>query len=97
MSTPFNPQLATWRHAKPEPEAGKGQIFLPGTETNLRWQNRVAEPRDYERKLAAAVVTIYAEGSASTPEAFAKRLTVLMPDFSWTAASVEAEFARLGA
>jgi len=89
-----NPQLNAWRHARSVPDAGTGTIHLPGTERNLRWQNRTRVPTERERRLADAVVRIYGEGGR-TPAQFAERLNALLPDTRWNAAAVEAEFARL--
>lgn len=95
MSTEHNPKLLAWRHARPVPDAGTGVIFTPGSEPNLRWQNRPRPPTETERRLADAVVRIYGEGLRSAAD-FARRLNELMPDTRWDEATVEAEFARLG-
>ncbi len=95
MSTEYNPKFLAWRDARPVPDAGTGVILAPGSEPNLRWQNRPGVPTEQERRLADAVVQIYGEG-LRTPSDFARRLNVLMPDTRWDEAVVEAEFARLG-
>lgn len=94
MSIEYNPKLMAWRHAKPVPDAGQGTIFLPGSEPNLRWQNRSHAPTEREHRLADAVVRIYAQGGRTASD-FAQHLNVLMPDTRWDEAIVEAEFARL--
>lgn len=95
MNTEYNLKYTAWRGARPDPDAGKGEIRLPGTEANLRWQNRARVPTERERRLADAVVRIHA-GGGRTPAEFAQRLNELMPEQRWDAEAVEAEFARLG-
>ena len=96
----FNPHLKPWQAAQPNNVAGKGQIDVPGQVPNIVWQTRATEPADYENALGDALERAF-EGGALTVEQVVASLnsqTVRAADGRpWSAASFEAEMARLGA
>ncbi len=96
----FNPHLKPWQAAQPNNVAGKGQIDVPGQVPNIVWQTRATAPTDYENALGDALERAF-EGGAETVEQVVASLnqqTVRAADGrSWSAASFEAEMARLGA
>ena len=95
----FNAMLSPWQKATPSPDAGKGRYFQPGTEPNLRWQTRTAEPTTYESDLAETMVKVYEDGGR-TPHEFAdglnQRNCLSSSGQEWTAESIAAEMSRLG-
>lgn len=64
----FNPYLEAYRNARPNPEAGGGQIFGSGERDLIMWQTRPAVPSEYERTLADALEQIFAQKIYDLPE-----------------------------
>lgn len=96
----YNPYLKPWKAAQPNNVAGKGQIEVPGKVDNIIWQTRAAPPTSYENALGDALEQAFAGGATTLEEVVA---ALNAQDFrgadgsTWTAATFEAEMARLGA
>ena len=96
----FNPYLKPWLASQPNNVAGKGTIEVPGKVENIVWQNRAAEPPTYENALGDALERAFSGGAESLEEVVAALNAEAFRTAEgneWTAASFEAEMARLGA
>lgn len=96
----FNPYLKPWQASQPNNVAGKGTIEVPGKVENIIWQNRAAVPTTYENALGDALERAFSGGAESLEqvvEALNAEAFRTADGHAWTAASFEAEMARLGA
>lgn len=95
-----NPHLKPWQPPAPNNVAGKGQIETPGQTRNIVWQTRAAPPTAYENALGDAFEQVFESGAQSLDEVVqglnAAGLRTPAGQ-AWSAASFEAEMARLGA
>jgi hypothetical protein len=96
----FNPHLQPWKPAAPNNVAGKGHIEVPGLAANIVWQQRSAPPTEYENALGDALEKVFGDGAETIEQVVAglNAINCRAGDGQpWTAASFEAEMARLGA
>lgn len=96
----YNPYLKPWQRPAPSARAGEGEIERPGQIANIIWQTRAAPPNEYENRLGDALEEVFESGAVELHEVVAKlnELGFRSSDGQpWTAASFEAEMARLGA
>lgn len=95
----YNPYLKPWRAARPNEEAGTGEIEQPATVQNLVWQTRPAPPTEYENRLADALEAVFEAGAVELPDVAAglNGQGMRAPDgASWTPESLRLELKRLG-
>ncbi|AOK56602.1 hypothetical protein WT15_16205 [Burkholderia stagnalis] len=94
----FNPFLKPWVAPQPNNVAGKGQIEIPGQVENCVWQNRKAEPTQYENDLGDALERVFEAGATELDDVVAglNRIGFRTPDGApWTAERFRAELAAL--
>jgi cytochrome c556 len=94
----FNPSLKPWLAPQPNNVAGKGVIEKPGEAQNLVWQNRKAEPTQYENDFGDALEKVFEAGAAELEEVVAglNRVGFRTPEgATWTAERLTAEFRLL--
>ncbi|MGU7778811.1 recombinase-like helix-turn-helix domain-containing protein [Burkholderia sp. PU8-34] len=94
----FNPFLKPWVAPQPNNVAGKGQIEIPGQVENRIWQNRKAEPTQYENDLGDALERVFETGATELDDVVAglNRIGFRTPDGAlWTAERFCAEVAAL--
>ena len=94
----YNPNLAPWERPAPNNVAGKGQIEIPGQAENLIWQNRKAEPTQYENDLGDALERVFDAGATELSDVVdgLNRIGFRTPDGApWTAERFCAELAAL--
>ncbi|CAN0624986.1 conserved protein of unknown function [Burkholderia multivorans] len=94
----FNPFLKPWVAPQPNNVAGNGQIEIPGQAENLIWQNRKAEPTQYENDLGDALERVFDAGATELSDVVdgLNRIGFRTPDgVPWTAERFCAELAAL--
>lgn len=94
----FNPSLQPWKAPSPNNVAGKGQIEQPGQVENMIWQNRKAEPTQYENDLGDALEQVFGTGATELADVVdgLNRIGFRAADGSlWTAERFRAEIAAL--
>jgi hypothetical protein len=64
----FNPFLKPWLAPQPNNVAGKGVIEKPGESSNMVWQNRKAEPTQYENDFGDALERVFEAGATELQE-----------------------------
>ncbi|MBN3803451.1 hypothetical protein GXB81_10335 [Paraburkholderia sp. Ac-20336] len=64
----FNPFLKPWLAPQPNNVAGKGLIEKPGESSNMIWQNRKAEPTQYENDFGDALERVFEAGATELQE-----------------------------
>ena len=64
----FNPFLKPWLAPQPNNVAGKGVIEKPGESGNFIWQNRKAEPTQYENDFGDALEKVFEAGAVELQE-----------------------------
>jgi hypothetical protein len=97
-SVNFNPHLQPWKAPQPNNIAGKGQIEQPGQVENQIWQNRKAEPTQYENDLGDALERVFGTGATELADVVDElnRIGFRTPDGSpWTTERFCAEMAAL--
>jgi hypothetical protein len=94
----FNPSLKPWLAPQPNNVAGKGVIEKPGEAQNFVWQNRKAEPTQYENDFGDALEKVFEAGAVELEEVVAglNRVGFRTPEgATWTAERLAAEFRLL--
>ncbi|KDB06844.1 hypothetical protein LIG30_3863 [Burkholderia sp. lig30] len=94
----FNPFLKPWVAPQPNNVAGNGQIEIPGQTENLIWQNRKAEPTQYENDLGDALERVFDAGATELSDVVdgLNRIGFRTPDGApWTTGRFCAELAAL--
>jgi hypothetical protein len=94
----FNPFLKPWLAPQPNNVAGKGVIEKPGESTNMVWQNRKAEPTQYENDFGDALERVFEAGAMELQEVVdgLNRDGFRTPEGTpWNAERLAAEFRQL--
>jgi hypothetical protein len=98
MPVNFNPMLKPWLAPQPNNVAGKGVIEQPGQQENMIWQNRKAEPTQYENDFGDALEQVFEAGAVELDDVVAglNRIGFRTPEGSpWNAERLAAEFRLL--
>ena len=99
MTANFNPHRAPGAQQLTNNVAGKGLIEEPGQTANIVWQQRGAEPSDFENALGDALEVVFASGAIEIDDVVAGLNAQGLrnaDDQAWTASSFEATMQRLG-
>ncbi|WP_042300257.1 recombinase-like helix-turn-helix domain-containing protein [Paraburkholderia kururiensis] len=94
----FNPMLKPWLAPRPNNVAGKGVIEQPGQTENMIWQNRKAEPTQYENDFGDALEQVFEAGAVELDDVVAglNRIGFRTPEgAAWSAERLAAEFRLL--
>jgi hypothetical protein len=94
----FNPLLKPWRAPQPNNVAGKGVIEKPGEQENMVWQNRKAEPTQYENDFGDALEQVFEAGAVELQEVVdgLNRIGFRTPEgTAWDAERLATEFRLL--
>jgi hypothetical protein len=94
----FNPMLKPWVAPQPNNVAGKGVIEQPGQSENMIWQNRKAEPTQYENDFGDALEQVFEAGATELDDVVAglNRIGLRTPEgAAWSAERLAAEFRLL--
>ena len=99
MTVNFNPHRTPGSLKLTSTVAGKGLIEEPGLAANIVWQQRGAEPSDFENALGDALEVVFASGATDIDDVVAGlNAQGLRNDDgqAWTASSFAATMQRLG-
>ena len=96
----YNPELKDWQYAKPNENAGTGQIESPDDQYfNIPAQNRASAPTAYETDLCNAMHQLFLKNISELPalvDGLNKMGVVSENGKPWSQESFCAEMARLG-
>ncbi len=99
MNNEYNARLQNWNNRIPNQFAGKGNIEVPGSYTNIIWQNRDAVPNQFQMALSHELQEAY-EKTAGTPQHLVDHLNQVgvydENGQSWTVESLSHYLSKVG-